>query len=244
MSENLKEILKTIHTLLIPPIHPSGWPIIVGVVFIALILSLIWDLLGFIGFIISVWLFYFFKTPRRYTPKQDGLIVAPIGGRITQITANADLPKEFGQTDDGQYSKITITPSPFDAHVIRFPTCASITKTNLKSRAAMHSGFDKADEESDHYAIMFDVPFKSKTYGMALMITASGPLSKIIFEANENKKYVTGEICGHIRFYGFIDLYIPKNAALLCDVGQSMIEGETVIADFASKEKHRQAIKR
>jgi phosphatidylserine decarboxylase len=244
MSENLKETLKTIHTTLVPPIHASGWPIIVGCVFIALILSLIWDVLGFIGFIVSAWLFCFFRAPKRYTPDREGLVIAPISGRITEVTPNTDLPKEFDQTDESQYTKVTILPSPFNAHIIRFPIAATITQSSESISAAMHSGFDKADEESDHCAVLFDAPYKSKTYDMAFMVTAKGPLSKIICEASEKKKYVTGEICGHLRFHGFIDLYIPKNTALLCDIGQSMTEGETVIADFASKEKHRPAVER
>jgi phosphatidylserine decarboxylase len=246
MSENLTHTLKTIKNAVIPPVYSSGWPLIVACVFIALILSLIWDLLGFIGFLISIWCFYFFRSPKRFVPDRDGLIIAPMSGKITNIHPECALPKLLNKAEntDALYTKITIAPSPFDAHMLRFPITGKIVEKVQNHSAAMHSGFNKADEESDHCAILFEVPYKNKTVEMAVMATANGPFPKIICDASSNKKYVTGEPWGHVRFHGRIDLYIPADIGIFKAIGQTLIDGETVLGDLSSKEKSRPAIER
>ena len=48
-----------------------------------------------------------------------------------------------------------------------------------------------------------------------------------------------GELFGMIRFGSRTDLYLPVGVAPLVSVGQSMIGGETVLADCAASEGAR-----
>ena len=51
-----------------------------------------------------------------------------------------------------------------------------------------------------------------------------------------------GERFGLIRFGSRCDVYLPKGSVPLVSVGQSAIAGETVLADFKSKEKQRDTL--
>ena len=64
--EKLNKILNTIDGLkkFIPPIHPAGFPFIIIFIVAALILSVISDFLGWVGFILTIWCTYFFRDLR------------------------------------------------------------------------------------------------------------------------------------------------------------------------------------
>ena len=54
MNQDFIDSLKKVWDTLVPPIHPAGWPFIVGFAFLALLLSLVWDFLGWVGLFIAL----------------------------------------------------------------------------------------------------------------------------------------------------------------------------------------------
>ena len=57
-----------------PPINTAGYPFIILFALFALILSLISDFLGWIGFILTLWCVYFFRDPERVIPEKKTLL--------------------------------------------------------------------------------------------------------------------------------------------------------------------------
>src|SRR5688572_18095568 len=103
----------------IVPIHPAGWMFIAIFAVASLILGLIEDTLGWIGFVLTLWCVYFFRDPKRIVPDRDGLIVSPADGlvqKIVRVTPPAEL--ELGS---GERTRISIFLSVFDVHVNRVP---------------------------------------------------------------------------------------------------------------------------
>ena len=58
-----------------PAINSAGYPFIALFFFIALLLSLISDFFGWIGFLLSLWCVYFFRDPERVTPDMDNTVI-------------------------------------------------------------------------------------------------------------------------------------------------------------------------
>ena len=58
-------------------------------------------------------------------------------------------------------------------------------------------------------------------------------------DLNENQLVNTGERFGIIRFGSRVDVYLPLSTTIFCVKGQKTVAGETVIADFDSKEESR-----
>lgn len=234
--------LKKVQDTLIPPIHPAGWPFIVGFAFATILLSLLSSVLGLAGLFITVWCFYFFRDPIRTTPTRDGLVISPACGHVSHITPNVSLPKELDKAEnsDNTFTRVSIFLNVFDVHVNRFPIKGKVIQKEYKEGAFVNAAFDKASEENERAAILFETEYKGKTHEMAVVQIAGWVARRILCDADSGKEYDTAERFGIIRFGSRADIYLPKGVNPMVGIGQRMIDGETVIADFASKEKTRE----
>ena len=78
-----------------PKIHNEGYKFIIIFVFITLILYLINSLLGFLGVVLSIWCYYFFRDPERISINDDNYLTSPADGLVLQVT-ETNGPKELG----------------------------------------------------------------------------------------------------------------------------------------------------
>jgi phosphatidylserine decarboxylase len=243
MNADFLDSLKKIKETLIPPIHPAGWPFIVGFAFATIIMSLIWDFLGLVGLFITIWCFYFFRDPVRQTPQRDGLVISPACGTVSHITSDVTLPKELdkAKNKNNDYTRVSIFLNVFNVHVNRFPIAGKIKQKTYNPGAFMNAAFDKASEENERASLLFEVKDGKKTHEMAVVQIAGWVARRILNDAEEKKSFKTGERFGIIRFGSRVDVYLPKGVSPLVAVGQTMVEGETVLADLTSKEEARKA---
>jgi phosphatidylserine decarboxylase len=236
--------LKKVQDTLIPPIHPAGWPFIVGFAFATILLSLLSSVLGLIGLFITIWCFYFFRNPIRATPTREGLVISPACGHVSHITPNVPLPKELdkAQNSDNTFTRVSIFLNVFDVHVNRFPIKGKVIQKEYKEGAFVNAAFDKASEENERALILFETEYKDKKHEMAVVQIAGWIARRILCDAEAGTEYDTAERFGIIRFGSRTDIYLPKGVNPMVGIGQRMIEGETVMADFASKEKTREMV--
>ena len=69
-----------------PKIHSEGYKFIVISVFITLVLLFFSKFLGFVGLIITIWVYYFFRDPERISINDEDFLVSPADGLITKIS--------------------------------------------------------------------------------------------------------------------------------------------------------------
>lgn len=62
---------------------------------------------------------------------------------------------------------------------------------------------------------------------------------RILCEVREGQELMTGERFGLIRFGSRLDIYLPDGVQPLVCIGQTMIAGETVLADLHGTEAAR-----
>ncbi|MFT6773845.1 MAG: phosphatidylserine decarboxylase, partial [Paracoccaceae bacterium] len=75
---------------------------------------------------------------------------------------------------------------------------------------------------------------------MVAVVQIAGLVARrIVCFTNPGEKLATGERFGLIRFGSRLDVYLPEGVSPLVCVGQSMIAGETVLADLAATEDAR-----
>ncbi|PCH99306.1 MAG: phosphatidylserine decarboxylase family protein [Alphaproteobacteria bacterium] len=241
MNADFIDSLKKIRDTLIPPIHPAGWPFIVGFAFATILMSLIWCGLGLFGLFVTIWCFYFFRDPARVTPQRDGLVIAPACGTISHITPNVPLPKELDKAKNkkNDYTRVSTFLNVFNVHVNRFPITGKVIQKTYQPGAFVNAAFDKASEENERASLLFEVKDGKKTHEMAVVQIAGWVARRILNDAKEKQAFKSGERFGIIRFGSRVDVYLPKGVSPLVAVGQSMIEGETVMADLSSKETLR-----
>ena len=126
-------------------------------------------------------------------------------------------------------------------HVNRVPIEGTIKQVVYTPGKFLNASLDKASEYNERSAALVETS-DGKHVGF---VQIAGLIARrIICDLKAGQKVDTGEKYGIIRFGSRADIYLPKGTNPLVAVGQTMVGGETVLADLKSKEKRREAIKR
>lgn len=223
-------------TSLLVPIHREGTRFIIAFAIATLVLFLIWEPLGWLGVILTLWCVYFFRDPDRLTPIRKGLVIAPADGVVNMITEAAP-PPELGLGEELR-PRISIFMNVFNCHVNRVPIAGRVTRTAYKPGKFLNADLDKASDENERAAILIETE-DGKSF---VSVQIAGLVARrIVNGAVEGQSYETGERYGIIRFGSRVDVYLEPGMAPLVAVGQLAVAGETVLADTETSEGRREA---
>ncbi len=222
-------------TLMVKP-HPAGIPFIaVGAIAGALFLS-VSKVLFVLFLLFTVFCLYFFRDPVRVTPTKSSLIVSPGDGLVSAIDGDVMLPAEIRGEDTGKYTRISIFLSVLDVHVNRIPVASAVMKKVYKPGKFLNAELDKASEENERCSVIL----KTAEGRTLCLVQIAGLIARrIVNELKEGQSVGAGARFGIIRFGSRVDLYIPDGIAPLVCEGQRAVGGETVLADFDSREPAR-----
>lgn len=247
----MEDLIAIIRKTLFVPIHAAGWPFIGGFAVGALVLSLLSSTLGWIGLILTCWCVYFFRNPARATPERTGLIVSPADGMV-QMIVQAPLPPELDdmKAKDGQptgdalldaqeLTRVSVFLNVFDVHVNRIPADGEIKKVVYHPGKFLSANLDKASLENERSTVLMKL--NAHPSSVAFVQIAGLVARRIICKLSASQQVKAGAEYGLIRFGSRVDIYLPPGVNPLVCVGQRMIGGETVIADFTSSEAARTA---
>ena len=201
---------------------------------IAVLLFLVWIPLGVIGAVLAVWVAYFFRDPDRVVPLREGLVLAPADGKIEAIeTVTPDGALELG---DAPRIRLSVHLSLFDVHIQRAPVAGSVLRSLYAPGSFGSVGADKASEDNERRATIFETGDKTR---IGVVQIAGGIRRRVVTFVKEGERIGAGERYGMIRFGSRVDLYLPPDVAPIVTLGQTMVGGETVIADTKADEPER-----
>lgn len=224
----------------IPRLHPAGH-VIVAIAFAVTLLSFTLSAcLGFISLLPLAFCLYFFRDPDRMVPQGEGLMVAPADGRVLAVQAVVPPPElEMG---DEQRTRVTIFLSVFNVHVNRIVASGRVRKMLYNPGKFLHAAADKASADNERLSLVIDLPETGMDYAQ---IQIAGLVARrIICDATQGQEVETGARYGIIRFGSRADIYLPSGASALVVTGQTMIGGETILADWRSLPPARAGVKR
>ena len=207
-----------------PPIHNEGYKFLVIFTVATIILYLISSFLGLIGLVLTIWCYYFFRDPERYSINDDDYLVSPADGLVLQVQ-ECDGPKELN-LENKKFTKVSIFMNVFDCHVNRSPCAGKVSEILYKPGKFLNASLDKAseDNERNYYKIT-----NSKGEDIIVVQIAGLIARRIVTETTENSELAQGERIGMIRFGSRADLYF-ENYKPLAKVNQKTIAGESLIA--------------
>ena len=207
-----------------PPVHNEGYKFLVIFAIATIILYLISSFLGLIGLILTIWCYYFFRDPERYSINDDDYLVSPADGLVLQVQ-ECDGPKELN-LENKKFTKVSIFMNVFDCHVNRSPCAGKVSEILYKPGKFLNASLDKAseDNERNYYKIT-----NSKGEDIIVVQIAGLIARRIVTETTENSELTQGERIGMIRFGSRADLYF-ENYKPLAKVNQKTIAGESLIA--------------
>ena len=207
-----------------PKLHNEGYKFLIIFGLGTIILNLIHGFLGFVGLVLTIWCYYFFRDPERVSINDDNYLVSPADGTIVQAQ-QTNGPKELS-LEEKNFTKVSIFMDVFDCHVNRIPCNGKISEIIYKPGKFLNASLDKSseDNERNYYRI-------SNTQGEDIIVVQIAGLiaRRIVVETTKDKELIQGEKIGMIRFGSRVDLYF-ENYTTLVKVNQKTIAGETLIA--------------
>ncbi len=213
---------------ILPNIHNEGWKFVGIFAAITALLAMIWQPLGWIGLVLTVWCFYFFRDPERVTPDKPDLVVSPADGTVQMIT-KVKAPEELG-LGDAKFTRVSVFMSVFNVHVNRAPAEGKIIKSVYVPGKFLNATLDKASKDNERQILAM----KTKSGKTLCFVQIAGLVARrILCEATEGMEYKAGERFGLIRFGSRLDVYLPEGVEPQVCLGQTMVAGETVIADLS-----------
>lgn len=218
----------------IKPMHPEGRKFVAIFAGITLGPFLIWGPLGWLGTGLTVWCYYFFRDPVRVTPAREGLMVSPADG-VVSLLEPAVPPAELG-LGDAPMTRVSVFMSVFNCHVNRLPLAGRITRIAYRPGKFLNASLDKASSDNERNGLAVETA-DGRRYGVVQI--AGLVARRILCEVKEGQALMTGARFGLIRFGSRLDIYLPEGVNPLVCIGQTMVAGETVIADLASDEAAR-----
>jgi len=220
----------------ITPIHRAGWPFIAAFAAVTAVLGFaVSPALGWVGLIATAWCVYFFRDPDRVTPARPGLLVSPADGRVVLI-GPAVPPPELGMGDEAR-TRVSVFLNVFNVHVNRVPADGEVVRAEYHPGKFFNASLDKASEENERMAIRHRLPDGRE---IAYVQIAGLVARRILCDLKGGESVRAGQRFGIIRFGSRTDLYLPDGVEPLVVIGQTVLGGETVIADLTSAEPRRE----
>ena len=213
--------------VLSPP-HPTGRPFVLGGL-VAIVLGLLlgaW--LAWLGLLFTLICLFFFRDPERVPPGRLGALVAPADGRVVSIEA-AVPPAELGLGPVARW-RVSTFLSVLNVHVNRVPADGIVTRIAYRHGSFVNASLDKASEANERNALALRLADGRE---IAVVQIAGLIARRIVCDLREGDPVRIGQRFGIIRFGSRTDLYLPEGVRPLVAVGQTMVGGETVIAELA-----------
>ena len=215
---------------IIPKIHKEGYKFLAISIIATFIILLFSKFLGLVFIVLTIWVYYFFRDPERFSINDDNYLVSPADGLITTISEQTG-PIEL-QLENTTYTKISIFMNVFNCHVNRTPLSGKVEEINYKPGKFLNASLDKASEENErnYYKIKC-----SKTGEEIIIVQIAGLIARrIVSEVVLGQDLKQGDRIGMIRFGSRVDVYF-KNKKTLAKIGQNVVAGESLIASIRWK---------
>ena len=208
-----------------PKIHKEGYKFLAISIIVTFVVLLFSKFIGFILIILTVWVYYFFRDPERYSINDESYLVSPADGLITDVSERSG-PEEL-RLENTTYTRVSIFMNVFNCHVNRIPTNGKIEEIYYKPGKFLNASLDKASEENErnYYKIK-----SNKNNEEIIIVQIAGLIARrIVCEAEQGQELKQGDRIGMIRFGSRVDLYF-KNKKVLAKLGQNVVAGESLIA--------------
>jgi len=207
-----------------PKIHKEGYKFLAISILVTFIVLFFSKFLGCVLILITIWVYYFFRDPERYSINNDNYLVSPADGLITDISEKTG-PEEL-RLENTSFTRISVFMNVFNCHVNRVPSSGKVEEIYYKPGKFLNASLDKASEENERNY------FKIKLSGgeEIIIVQIAGLIARrIVCEVEQGQELKQGERIGMIRFGSRVDLYF-KNKKILAKLGQNVTAGESLLA--------------
>jgi phosphatidylserine decarboxylase len=183
---------------------------------------------SFLGYILTLFTLWFFRNPKRNTPNITNSIISSADGKVCLID-KAYPPKET-EMNANEMLRICVFMNVFNVHINRSPIAGKINKIVYKKGHFFNASLDKASEKNERSSLVL-----SNEKGVEIVVVQIAGLiaRRILSFVTANQGLEQGERYGLIRFGSRVDIYLPIDSKINCNIGDKVVAGESVLATLA-----------
>jgi len=206
-------------------IAAEGLPFIIplgGATILAFVAGFKW--IFFVFLVVTLFVSWFFRNPRRRPPQKEGLVISPADGRVIRIeeTTSDEQP---GRT----FQKISIFMNVFNVHVNRIPYSGEIRFIRYREGKFLSANMDKASALNERNTVLLQTVDGREI----ITVQIAGLIARrIVCWLKEGMKVSRGQRFGLIRFGSRVEVFLPLGSTLLVRVGEKVRAGETPIGEL------------
>lgn len=213
-------------------IHKEGYLFVGIFAIVTFILSSFSQVLFVIGLFLTAWCVYFFRNPQRYTPVVPDAVISAADGVIQSI-GEAPCPAELGLGKENML-KISVFLNVMNVHVNRNPVDGKVVKLHYHHGKFLNASLDKASTQNERQSILLETKSGVK---VACVQIAGLIARRIVCDLEDGDEVQAGSRFGIIRFGSRVDIYLPRKTIPLVCEGQTVVAGETILANLKSGTK-------
>ncbi|MGC8916694.1 MAG: phosphatidylserine decarboxylase [Thermoanaerobaculum sp.] len=165
----------------------------------------------------------FFRNPQRASSAPPEVVLAPADGKVVSIGEPPDWVRAKGLVQ-----ALAIFMSPANVHVNRAPAAGKVAEAFWRKGKKWPAFRPKASELNEHAFVLIETPFGPVAYRQI----AGALARRVVCEVTPGVVLERGQPVGIIKFSSRVELYLPKEAAILVGVGDRTKAGETPVATF------------
>ena len=168
--------------------------------------------------VLTAFMAFFFRDPRREPPAEENVVVSPADGRVTRV-------QRVDQESVESPTLVSIFLSPFDVHINRAPIAGEIT-----SVAYMKGKFLIAtDETASVVNEQNSLTIEGEKITVVCKQIAGILARRIVCWKHAGERVALGERFGLIKFSSRTDIVMPANVTVSVEKGDRVKGGTSII---------------
>lgn len=204
----------------------EGYPFILTFVIPALLAAVgaaalglwwLWPLAG-VFFLLAAFMAYFFRDPERVSPAETDIVVSPADGKVMVV-------ERVGADAANSPTQVSIFLSPMDVHINRSPVAGLVEEVVYKPGRFEIASKKVASEVNEQNVITISNPEMRVVARQIAGILAR----RIVCWKQAGDRVALGERIGLMKFSSRMDVVMPADVEVLCQVGDRVVAGITVI---------------
>ena len=127
-------------------------------------------------------------------------------------------------------TRVSVFMNVFNCHVNRAPVAGEITEIAYRPGKFFNASLDKASEDNERNSLRIKMADGRE---VAAVQIAGLVARRIVCFTKKGAHTQAGQRFGLIRFGSRVDVYLPEGVTPRVSIGQTMVAGETVLAELS-----------
>ena len=206
-----------------PIIAKEGWLFLAIAFFASALLTYIQNPLSWIAWTVTLFILQFFRDPLRNKPSKKNVILSAADGKVIAIE------KMTNPYTNKSSVKVSVFMNVFNVHSNKCSVDGKILEKYYYPGKFLNAALSKASLENERCAITI----QTKEKKIITCVQIAGLIARrILCYKDKGDEVKAGERYGFIKFGSRVDLYLPTNASIKVNLGQTVKNTETIIAEI------------